>query len=439
MSGATASAPPAAAAPQPQQSLSQSIAKVVGELERLRFDFLHASIGLPLPSVRQLVALARLRPSCLPHDPQPPPLLSTTPTQQGGPSMTMATATATGPIAPRVGPLPAWTIHQTRAFGQVCLERMKKTARAQGLSLDAYTLTAARAEAMGPAPAPASALEAWHHEAVRAFNSGRGVSEIARTCQQQQRPPQQHPAAAVIEEATVLRWLAEADGLGLAVAWEQRLGVSPALMEAVGVAVEVARALEEGGRDPLALDFPLVCLRQLLPDYGDADVLAALCALRHRRRQQAKQQQPPPPQRHGQQKQQQQQSGTATKLPNRAPLACLPCPPPRQQPAPPPAPAASSMPSNIMSKPQTQPSVVQAAAAPPAPAPEAPANTGPSLEAQVMGVLQARGGAAEGVTVDECVRALSGKVSRAAVEGVLGGLEESFLAYRGPGGGFKLL
>lgn len=61
-----------------------------------------------------------------------------------------------------------------------------------------------------------------------------------------------------------------------------------------------------------------------------------------------------------------------------------------------------------------------------------------------MGVLRTRGGAAGvEVTIDECVWALSGKgkgnVSRAAVEDALGGLEQSFLAYRGPGGGFKLL
>lgn len=63
-----------------------------------------------------------------------------------------------------------------------------------------------------------------------------------------------------------------------------------------------------------------------------------------------------------------------------------------------------------------------------------------------MSVLQAH---AEGVTIDDCVRticssssassALVGKVTRAAVEGVLVGLEESFMAYRGPGGAFKLL
>jgi hypothetical protein len=56
-----------------------------------------------------------------------------------------------------------------------------------------------------------------------------------------------------------------------------------------------------------------------------------------------------------------------------------------------------------------------------------------------MAVLQAQAGKAEGVTVDECVRALSGGASRSEVEACLVGFEESFLAYRGPGGGFKLL
>jgi hypothetical protein len=145
------------------------IAKVVSVLESLRFDYLHASIGLPLPSYCQLVALARLRPSSLPLDPLPPTL---TPAGSNSSDATI------NPV--RVGPLPLWTIYQTRAFGQVFLDRMKVAAREQGLSLDAYAVTAAAAAAAAKATGgpEATCLQPWHHEAVAAFNGGRSVPDI---------------------------------------------------------------------------------------------------------------------------------------------------------------------------------------------------------------------------------------------------------------------
>ncbi len=169
-----------------------------------------------------------------------------------------------------------------------------------------------------------------------------------------------------------------------------------------------------GAADPLALEFPLECLLQLLPDYGSADVLAALCVLRHRQRSQQKQQQ-----------QQPSAKAAALKAPpgHRPPLLPVqPQPQPhhhhqQRQQAPPPAPPV----------------------APAAAAPASSSSSVPPLDARVMAVLQAQAGTAEGLTVDECARALLPHASRAEVEACLVGFEESFLAYRGPRGGFKLL
>ncbi len=166
----------------PSSMMRERLGKVVRELEDLRLDHLQASLGLPLPPVRQIMALARLRPSAMPLmplDPRPP---SMTPGGGGGSSSNHST------IRPRIAPLPTWTIHQTRVFGQVFLDRVHKAARAQGLGLDAYAVTAAMAKARAPAAAPASAtrLEAWHREAVEAFNGGRSVGETAQQQQQQQ-------------------------------------------------------------------------------------------------------------------------------------------------------------------------------------------------------------------------------------------------------------
>lgn len=159
------------------------VAAVICELESLRFSFLHASIGLPLPSLRHLMALARLRPSALPLDPRPTPPTAASSPQGGGSSHASIII-----ISPRIGPLPTWTIQQTRAFGQLFLDKMKQAAAAQDLPLDAYALTAATIAAA----VPAARLEAWHRETVAAFNGGSSVTEIARGCQQQQ----QQPAAA---------------------------------------------------------------------------------------------------------------------------------------------------------------------------------------------------------------------------------------------------
>lgn len=209
-----------------------------------------------------------------------------------------------------------------------------------------------------------------------------------------------HCPCFIPQEETVLRWLVEAEALGLVVAWE-RLGVSQPLLEAADVSVQVARALEAGlgGEDPLAIGFPLQCLRQLLPDYGDADVLAALCLLRH------------------QQQRQRASCGAVT---------------------------APKITSGIVMPPAARPPLAPLAH-PPLKEARAAAGATP-LKAAVMAILQARDGAGEGVTIGDCMRALSSSswsfpgeaATVAAVEAAFVGLEESFLVYR-TGGGFKLL
>jgi len=147
--------------------------------------------------------------------------------------------------------------------------------------LDAYLRTATNEQqgegdqAHDPLPPPVMNV-------VTAFNLGHPTHQIAKQY--------------AIDESSVLVYLLQAEDRGTTIQWS-RMTVSACLKDAVEIAAEVARHLEKaameqrgamGGvagqrKEPLSTRFPLPVLMQLLPDWRPIDVLAGICLVRHQR------------------------------------------------------------------------------------------------------------------------------------------------------------
>lgn len=159
-------------------------------------------------------------------------------------------------------------------FGQVFLTKAKDLSLAQGLPLDAYKCAPSSTNPSGVSTdirdAPSS-IGVEHAECNSWFNRGRPLADIARLWQP--RP---------VDEKVVIKHLVEGERLGLQVSWE-KIEVPRQTMERVGLAVDIALIMESYQRDPLAFDFPIKTLMQLLPDMTTGEVLVALGKLRQQR------------------------------------------------------------------------------------------------------------------------------------------------------------